>query len=93
MRQFLRDLEVVPHASDPITIHYDSMSVIGHTKNTRYDAKIKHIDVKFNLIKKQSEDVAFEYIPMKCMIADPLTKPLNSLLFINHVRALGLHRW
>ena len=52
------------------------MAAIGHAKNARYRAKIKHIDVKFNFIKNQTAEVTLEYILTKCMVA--ITKPLDS---------------
>ena len=70
------------------------MAAIGHAKNGRYHAKTRHIDVKFNLIKKRLEEITLEYIPAECIVADsPLTKPLDSTLFLSHVRALGLRYW
>ena len=85
-RQFLQDLEVIPHASDLITLHCDSMAVIGHAKSARCHAKTKHLDIKFNFIINQSEEVTLEYIPMKRMVADPLTELLDSSLSLSHVR-------
>ena len=50
LRQFLWDLEIVPHILDPVTLQCYSMASIGHAKN-RYHAKTKHIDVKLNFIR------------------------------------------
>jgi len=69
------------------------MAVIGHAKNARYYAKTKHIDMKFNFIINRSEEVTLECIPTEHMIADPLTKPLDSSLYYINVRALGLRKW
>ena len=66
------------------------MKAIGHTKNVRHHAKTKHKNVKFNFISSQSLKVTLEYKLTKCMIADPLTKPLDFSLFLSHVRALDL---
>jgi len=52
LRWFLRDLKVVSHASDPVTLHCDSMAaVISYVKNARYYAKTKYIDVKFKFTR------------------------------------------
>jgi len=69
------------------------MAVIGHAKNVRYYAKTKYIDIKFNFIINQSEEVTLEYLLTEHMVADPLTKPLDSSLYYINVRALGLRRW
>ena len=63
------------------------------SKNARYHSKTKCINVKFNFIRNWSEEVTLEYIPMEQMVADPLTKSLDSSLFLSHVRVLGLRRW
>ena len=57
LTQFLRDLEVVTHASNLVTLHCDSMVAIGYMKNAKYHAKTKHIDIKFNFISNRSQEV------------------------------------
>ena len=56
LKRFLRDFEVVPHASDPVTLHCDSMVVISHAKIARYHTKTKCIYVKFYFIKNSLEE-------------------------------------
>ena len=77
----------------PVTLQCDSIAVIGHMKNVRYHAKTKHIDEKFNFIRSRLEEVTFKYIPMERLVANPQTNPLDSTLFLSHVRDLGLRNW
>jgi len=54
-------LEIVPHDSDPVTLHYDSISIICHVKNVKYHRKTKYIDVKYNFIRNGAEEVVMEH--------------------------------
>jgi len=60
LRRFLRDLEVMLHASGPNTLFCDSMATIGHAKNAIHHAKTKHIDVNFNFTRNRLEEVTLE---------------------------------
>ena len=93
LRRFLRNLEVILHASGPITLFCGSMATIGQATNAIHHAKTKNIDVNFNFTRNRLEEVTLEYILLERMVAGLLAKPLDSTLFLNHVRALGLLNW
>jgi hypothetical protein len=93
LRSLLMSLEVVPDAVDPVKLHSDSMSAIDYSKDSKFHARTKHIEIKYHFVRNKKDEVMLSYIPTGDMVADPLTKPLVVDLFRKHVKAMGLRRW
>ena len=52
MKNFLQELGV---KQDKFIVYYDSQSVIHLAKNSTYDSKSKHIDVKYHWLRNVLE--------------------------------------
>lgn len=59
-------------------IYEDKISCIKLSKNDKYQARTKHITVKFHNVKQMRDNgvIFLHYCPSKLMTADVLTKPL-----------------
>ena len=66
------------HLTNPMTIFEDNQSTIAMTKNTQFDGRAKHIDMKFHFIREQviAKTVELKYCRSSDMIADMMTKGL-----------------
>ena len=93
LRCLLMSLEVIPDADDPVKLLSDSMSAIDYSKDSKFHARTKHIEIKYHFVRNKKDEVLLSYIPTGEMIADPLTKPLVIDLFRKHVKSMGLRRW
>ena len=51
LRRFFQNLEVDKDASDPITVHCDSMATLAYAKDSKYHGKTKHIDIRCHYIR------------------------------------------
>ena len=94
MRRFFQNLEVVKDASDPVTVHCNSMAAPANAKDSKYHGKTKHIDIRYHYIQDMvaHNELVLKHISESLMIADPLTKPIGRDVFQAHVRSLGLRR-
>ena len=94
LRRFFQNLEVVKDASDPVTVHCDSMAALAYAKDSKYHGRTKHIDIRYHYIRDMvaHNEVVLKHISTSLMIADPLTKPIGRDVFQAHVRSLGLRR-
>src|SRR4051812_27137657 len=93
LRSLLICFEVVPDAVDLIKLLSDSMSAIDYSKDFKFHARTKHIEIKYHFVRNKKDEVLLSYIPTGEMVADPLTKPLVIDLFRKHVKSMGLRRW
>ena len=51
VRKFLLSLEVVPSASQAITLHYDNSRAVANAKEPRNHQCGKHIERKYHLVR------------------------------------------
>lgn len=93
--RFLQNLGVVPHATDPVVIHCDSMAALAYVNDPKYHGKSKHIETRYHYIRDivAQRKVVLKHISTTRMVADPLTKPIGRDVFQTHVRGLGLRRF
>ena len=81
-------------AIEPVLISCDSPAAIAYTKDPKFHAKTKHIDIKFNYVKDMvaRKEVNVKYIATKEMVANPFTKPISNEAYFRNVKSLGLCR-
>jgi hypothetical protein len=76
-------MEIGFPTSGPTIINADNQGCISMTKNNRTDDLTKHIDMKYHYIREQVEanKIAVHYCATNFMVADFLTKPINTRKF------------
>lgn len=91
LRAFLSKLKIA--VSDPITLYCDNQSAIALTKDNKFHAHMKHIDIRYHFICEAVEfkKIALHYIPTEDNITDIFTKPLSCYKLEYFVKLLGLH--
>ena len=45
-------LGVIEKAANPLLVNWDSQAAIAYTKDPKYHGKTKHIDTKYNFVKR-----------------------------------------
>ena len=86
------DLGALRHKSEIRKVQCDNQGAIALTKNPRYHARTKHIDIQYHFLGEdiESGSIQLTYYPTHEMVADIFTKPLPRPLFEKHVLGLGL---
>ena len=76
----------------PTAIFTVNQGAIKLTENPEYYCKTKHIPIKYHKTRELVQDrvLRFEWIPTEQMVADSLTKPLETVNFREFVAMLGL---
>ena len=79
LRRLLKDFN--QDVSQPITVYEDNQNCIRLLQNPKSSLRTKHIDIKYHFVRDlyQSKDSDLRYCPSEHMIADLLTKPLESV--------------
>lgn len=77
---------------DPTTLFSDNQSAIALTKDQQYHARMKHIDIRYHLIRWVVNEGTFRlvYCPTNDMVADVLTEALPSAKVKHFASELGL---
>jgi hypothetical protein len=77
-----------------MTINCDNQSAIALSKDDRFHARTKHIDIRFHFIRYviEQEKIQLIYCPTENMKADIFTKPLSSLKTKHFATSLGLSK-
>jgi hypothetical protein len=70
----------------PVTLYQDNTSTINIMYKKGNEARTKHIDLRFNIIREfiQQKKVTVKHLQTDYMIADTLTKPLSGPSFLRH---------
>ena len=94
LRRFLEHLINKGDAIEHVAIVCDSQAAIAYTKDPKFHAKTKHIDIKYNFVKVivARKEVNVQYITTREMVADPFTKPIPKEAYFRHFKSLGLRR-
>ena len=77
----------------PATLYQDNMSTIKILHHKGNEARTKHIDLRFNIIREfiQQGRIVVKHLQTDYMTADTLTKPLSGPAFLRHkIRLLNL---
>ena len=75
-----------------MVINCDSQTVLTYTKDSKFHAKTKHINIKYNFVKDMvaRKEVNVKYITTKEMVVDPFTKAIPKEAYFRHVKSLSL---
>ena len=94
LKRFIEHLGFGNESTNPVMLYCDNTAAIAYTKDPKYHSKTKHIDIKYNFVRDYiaQKKVSIEYISTKCMIADPLTKPIGEKVFKEHMLALSMRK-
>ena len=67
----------------PIMINCDNQGAIMLSKDNRFHAQTKHIDIQYHFVQEEVEDgkITLKYIPTDKNPADVITKPLTKTKF------------
>ena len=92
LRNFLKDLAVVPAIKMPLTMFYDNSGAVTNSKEPRSHKKAKHIERKYHLIRDivKIGDVMVANIASKNNLADPFTKALQQKSLDRHVEGMSV---
>ena len=90
LRSFLRELRSAP--DDPLILNCNNQGANSLTKDNKFHARTKHIDVHYHFIREAVEDrkVAVQYIPTGDNVSDIFTKLLAKAKFRELAELLGL---
>ena len=77
----------------PITLCGDNRGSIDLTKNPKYHARTKHIEVLYHFVRKKVQEglVSVKSVSTTNQTADIFTKPLTKQPFESNRLQLGLH--
>jgi hypothetical protein len=85
--------EIWEKFSTPLTINCNNQGVIVLSKDNKFHACTKHIDIQYHFIHKAVKDtkINVKYISMDENPANIFIKPLAKVKFWQFVQLLGLH--
>ena len=69
----------------PVVIYEDNQGCIALSKNNVNHSRTKHIDIKHHFIREcvKLQQIQLQYLPTEEMVADMLTKPIDTKKFVN----------
>lgn len=89
LQNLLKDFQV---PNDDMVLYEDNQSCLKLLDNEKFSNKSKHIKIKYHFARElnKSNRINFEYCPTEIMIADLLTKPLESVKLRKLTELIGL---
>ena len=92
LRSFIGEIRGTCRES--MSINCDNQGAITLSKDNKFHAWTKHIDIRYHFIRKAVEDgkIQVEYIPTDDNVVDIFTKPLVKTKFHHFIELLGLRR-
>ncbi|KAM2811016.1 hypothetical protein COP1_043727 [Malus domestica] len=98
MMKFITELGVVPTITSPVTLYCDNNGAIAQAKEPRAHQKNKHIDRRFNIIRRYAAEGKINILKIASAdnVADPLTKPMSQIQLDRHMEKMGIRymgRW
>lgn len=78
--------------TEAVEVFEDNQACIRFSHDFIHSDRTKHIDVRYYFVRENVEEkkIKLTYCPTTEMIADVLTKPLGSVLFVKFIQLLGL---
>jgi hypothetical protein len=91
-KKFVSGLRMVDNIKRPLKLYCDNESAILYAHNNKKTKAIKHISIRFYVVKEKSQDqtISLEHISTKKMIADPLMNDLPLSVFREHLPDMSL---
>ncbi|RFU31063.1 hypothetical protein B7463_g5291, partial [Scytalidium lignicola] len=79
-------------SSSKITLNGDNQGSLSMAETTEQSKRAKHIDIRYHFVREkvQSGEIVLNYVPTADMVADGLTKALNSVKHAKFMDLLGL---
>jgi hypothetical protein len=92
LRNFLRDLEIIPNLEQPMVVYCDNSGAVANSKEPRSHQRGKHIERKFHLIRDIVErgDVTVCKIKSEDNLADTFIETLYSRVFEGYLEGLRI---
>jgi hypothetical protein len=92
LKKFVSGLRVVDSIERPLKLYCDNESVVLCAHNNKKTKAIKHINIKFYVVKGKIQDqtMSLEHISTKKMITDLFTNVLPPSVFREHLAGMGL---
>ncbi|XP_073019296.1 secreted RxLR effector protein 161-like [Primulina eburnea] len=92
LKKFLLSLEVIPVASNVITLYCDNSGAVANAKEPRNHQRGKHIERKYHLVRDivQRGDATVCKITSAENLADHVTKSLPAIAFEEHIQNMGV---
>ncbi|XP_033513531.1 secreted RxLR effector protein 161-like [Nicotiana tomentosiformis] len=92
LRNFLKELNVVPSVQAPIVFYCDNSGGVANSKEARSHRRSKHIEHKYHLVRDitQRGDAKVLKIASENNLADPFIKSLPQKFFEKHVEGMGI---
>jgi hypothetical protein len=92
LKNCIPGLRAIDSISKPLTIYCDNKVAVFFSHNNKSSGAAKHIDLRYLVVREKAQDRTnnLEYIGIKEMLVDPLTKGLPPLIFEQHVADMGL---
>jgi Reverse transcriptase (RNA-dependent DNA polymerase)/gag-polypeptide of LTR copia-type len=90
LRSFVSEITGKPEV--PLTISCDNQGAIALSKDNKFHARTKHIDLRYHFIREAVEDgkIKVKYVPTDDNVSDIFTKALPKPKFTRFVEMLGL---
>jgi hypothetical protein len=92
LRNFLANIPLGIKPTPSVSIHCDSQSAIAVAKNSSYNGKNRHVQLRHKVVKQLQKcgTISIDYVMSEVNLADPLTKPLGKKLICETSRRMGL---
>lgn len=92
LRNIVIRLQIVEVIERPLKLYCDNKSVVLYSNNNRSPTNLKHIDIKFLVVKErvQSGQLSIEHLGTNSMITDPLAKGLPPKVFHERTACMGV---
>ncbi|KAL0378555.1 UNVERIFIED_CONTAM: Retrovirus-related Pol polyprotein from transposon TNT 1-94 [Sesamum radiatum] len=92
MRNYIRELGVVPSSAEPIVIFWDNNGAIAQAKEPRSHHRSKHIHRRYHLLREMvgRGDCRMDRVSSAENTTDPLTKPMSQVAHTLHLDKMGL---
>ena len=85
-------LQVIDYVPRPLKIYCDNSVDFFLAKNNRSESRSKHINIKYLAMRERvkANEIIIENISTELMIANPLTKGMQTKSFKDHVKSIRL---
>ncbi|XP_071722312.1 secreted RxLR effector protein 161-like [Rutidosis leptorrhynchoides] len=92
LRNLISELRVVDSIVRPMVIYCDNTAAVIYSKHDKISNASKYTEIKYYIVKDlvKNGDIVIKNIRIESMLADPLTKGLQPILFKERVKNMGV---